>query len=68
MKLKFNSDLKYQSRAIQSVVDVFKGQKSRTSNFTLITGSSLDNDQFQIGGVQNSTVIGNNLDKNVMIY
>ncbi len=62
MKLKFKSDLKYQNEAIKSVVDIFKGQTPRTSNFTVLTGKSLNDGQLQMGVVQSSTGIGNKLD------
>lgn len=35
MKIKFDNNLSYQNDAIESVVDVFKGQESCTSNFTV---------------------------------
>lgn len=35
MKIKFDSNLLYQKDAISAVVDVFKGQESCTSNFTV---------------------------------
>ena len=62
MKLKFKSDLKYQNEAIKSVVDIFKGQTPMTSNFTVLTGKSLNDEQLQMGVVQSSTGIGNKLD------
>ena len=36
MKLKFNPNLDYQEEAISSVVDLFKGQQSAQSNFTVL--------------------------------
>ena len=62
MKLKFKSDLKYQNEAIRSVVDIFKGQTPMTSNFTVLTGKSLNDGQLQMGVVQSSTGIGNKLE------
>lgn len=62
MKLKFKSDLKYQNEAIESVVDIFKGHTLMTSNFTVLTGNSLNDEQIQMGVVQSSTGIGNKLD------
>ena len=62
MKLKFKSDLKYQNEAIKSVVDIFKGQTPMTSNFTVLTGKSLNDGQLQMGVVQSSIGIGNKLD------
>lgn len=62
MKLKFKSDLKYQNEAIKSVVDIFKGQTPMTSNFTVLTGKSLNDGQLQMGVVQSSTGIGNKLE------
>lgn len=38
MKLKFQSDLAYQRQAINSVVDIFKGQTVKQSNFTVSYG------------------------------
>lgn len=62
MKLKFKSDLKYQNEAIDAVIDIFKGQKPIASNFTVLTGKSLNDPQFQMGVVQKSIGIGNKLD------
>ena len=60
MKLKFQSNLQYQNDAINSVVDIFKGQQSRQSNFTVL--NSMNEDQKQIGVVYTNTGIGNSLD------
>lgn len=38
MKLQFNSELDYQKEAIQSIVDIFKGQRQCQSNFTVVSG------------------------------
>ena len=35
MKIKFDSSLSYQQDAIESIVDVFKGQETCNSNFTV---------------------------------
>ena len=36
MKLQFDSELEYQKDAINSVVDLFLGQKQRQENFTVL--------------------------------
>ena len=56
MKLKFQSNLQYQNDAINSIVDIFKGQQSRQSNFTVLE------EQQQIGVVYTNLGIGNSLD------
>lgn len=55
MKLKFQSDLHYQLQAIRSVVDIFKGQPIRQSNFTVSYGEDA-------GMIQTDLGIGNRLD------
>lgn len=35
MKLKFNPNLKYQDEAVKSVIDLFEGQNSMLSYFTV---------------------------------
>ena len=40
MKLKFQSNLQYQNDAISSIVDIFKGQKMRQSNFTVLNNTT----------------------------
>lgn len=55
MKLKFNSNLKYQKEAVKAVTDLFKGQNSMLSYFT-VTG------QQGIYGVGNGQGVGNKLD------
>ena len=62
MKLKFQSNLQYQNDAINSVVDIFKGQQSRQSNFTVLNSSNINENQQQIGVVYTNTGIGNSLD------
>ena len=37
MKLKFNPNLTYQEEAISAVVDLYKGQQSAQSNFTVLS-------------------------------
>ena len=62
MKLKFQSNLQYQNDAINSVVDIFKGQQSRQSNFTVLNSANIDNKQQHIGSVYTNMGIGNSLD------
>lgn len=62
MKLKFQSNLKYQNDAINSVVDIFKGQQSRQSNFTVLNSNYINENQQQMGIVYTNTGIGNSLD------
>ncbi|MEK4883364.1 DEAD/DEAH box helicase family protein [Bacillus sp. FSL W8-0223] len=57
MKLKFISDLDYQKQAIDSVVQIFNGQKMKQSNFTVYYGT-----QEQAGMIQTALGIGNRLD------
>lgn len=67
MKIKFESDLVYQQRAIEAVVDVFKGQEQLQSNFTVLapghgTGLDLGAD---LGYANKSTLHPSHLVKNV---
>ena len=55
MKLKFIADLDYQKRAIDSVVQIFKGQEMRQSNFTVSYGPNA-------GMIQTDLGVGNRLD------
>ena len=55
MKLKFKSDLEYQRQAIQSVVDIFKGQSVKQSHFTVSYGEDA-------GMIQTDLGIGNFLE------
>lgn len=55
MKLKFDSELKYQEQAIASIVDLYRGQTPAQSNFTV--SSSLR----QIGLMENITKDGNSI-------
>lgn len=55
MKLKFQSDLPYQRQAIDSVVNIFKGQEVKQSNFTVCYGEDA-------GLIQTDLGIGNRLD------
>ena len=43
MKIKFDSSLSYQQDAIESIVDVFKGQETCNSNFTVYSPDFLAN-------------------------
>ena len=58
MKLQFDSDLDYQSEAISSIVDIFKGQSVARSEFTV---SSKIDDVGTVGTLITSTGIGNRL-------
>ena len=53
MKLKFNPNLEYQNEAVDAVVNLFKGQNSMQSYFT-VTG--------QVGLYDKGTGVGNRLD------
>lgn len=55
MKLKFQSDLPHQRKAIDSVVNIFKGQAVKQSNFTVSYGEDA-------GMIQTDLGIGNRLD------
>lgn len=55
MKLKFIADLDYQKRAIDSVVQIFKGQEMSQSNFTVSYGPN-------VGMIQTDLGVGNRLD------
>jgi type III restriction enzyme len=57
MKLKFQSDLAYQRQAIDSVVDIFKGQTVKQSEFTVSYGEDA-------GMIQTGLGIGNFLELN----
>jgi len=58
MKLKFNPDLEYQKQAIDAVVDLFRGQMPKQSNFTVMSpGAAL-----QPGLLPTDNGIGNRLD------
>lgn len=57
MKLKFISDLDYQKQAIDSAVQIFKGQKMKQSNFTVYYGT-----QEEAGMIQTALGVGNRLD------
>lgn len=66
MALKFNPDLDYQTDAVNSVVDIFKGQESTYSNFTIydpvkypaqsVIGGGTEENEI---GVANSLVLDN---------
>lgn len=45
MKIQFNSGLDYQKEAIDSIVDIFKGQENCTSNFTVYSPKFLAQQQ-----------------------
>jgi type III restriction enzyme len=56
MKLKFNPNLEYQDLAISSAVDLFKGQRSAQSNFTVLSYGA------QVGLYDTGIGIGNRLE------
>lgn len=56
MKLKFNPNLKFQEHAISSIVDLFKGQRSAQSNFTVLSYGT------QVGLYDTGQGIGNRLE------
>jgi len=56
MKLKFNPNLQYQDLAVSSVVDLFKGQRSAQSNFTVLSYGT------QVGLYDAGQGIGNRLE------
>ena len=62
MKLKFQSNLQYQNDAIDSIVQIFNGQKSRQSNFTVLNSNNLNQEQISFGILQTNLGIGNSLD------
>ena len=62
MKLKFQSNLQYQNDAIDSIVQIFNGQKSRQSNFTVLNNHNLNQEQISFETLQTNLGIGNSLD------
>ena len=62
MKLKFQPNLQYQNYAINSIVDIFRGQQGRQSNFTVLNSKNLNQEQQRFGVVYTDTGIGNSLD------
>ena len=62
MKLKFQPNLQYQNDAVNSIVDIFRGQASRQSNFTVLDSKSLNQEQQRMGVVYTDTGIGNGID------
>ena len=58
MKLQFDSELLYQKQAIASVVDLFRGQTPKQSNFTVAAYGA------QRGVFDSEHGIGNNLELN----
>lgn len=58
MKIKFEEDLDYQLDAINSVIDIFNGQKITKSQFTV---EKTTVGQMSLGSVENELGIGNNL-------
>ena len=62
MKLKFQPNLQYQNDAVNSIVDIFRGQQGRQSNFTVLNSKNLNQEQQRFGVVYTDTGIGNGLD------
>ena len=60
MKLHFEDDLDYQKAAIQSVVDLFRGQEISRSEFTVTRREKYDN-HYSLGLTENQLGIGNRL-------
>ena len=58
MKLKFDSELDYQKDAVSSVVDLFRGQTPKQSNFTVCLYDAMEGQ----GTLYTSTGIGNKLE------
>jgi len=56
MKLKFDNNLQYQQEAISAVVDLFKGQTSKRSDFTVSATSA------QLGWLDTNNGVGNYLE------
>lgn len=56
MKLQFNANLEYQVQAVSSIVDIFRGQTSMQSNFSVLAYNE------QIGMFDTANGIGNKLD------
>jgi type III restriction enzyme len=62
MKLKFDSNLEYQNEAINAVVDLFDGQNSMKSYFTVTGQLSLDETTSGVGNkidISNEDILGN---------
>ncbi len=58
MNIKFEDDLGYQLEAIQSITDIFKGQES---NNTIFTVEKSMGSQIKLGTAENELGIGNSL-------
>lgn len=58
MKIKFEDDLGYQLEAIQSITDIFNGQES---NNTIFTVEKSVGSQIKLGTAENELGIGNSL-------
>lgn len=58
MKLKFQPNLQYQNDAVNSIVDIFRGQQGRQSNFTVLNSKNLNQEQQRFGVVYTDTGIG----------
>lgn len=58
MKLKFNSELDYQREAINSIVDIFKGQSLAKSNFTV---ANMMDEFGTVGSLLTNLGVGNKL-------
>lgn len=60
MKLHFEPDLDYQQAAIESVVDLFRGQEINRTEFT-VTRAAKDDVQAELGLIESELGIGNRL-------
>ena len=58
MKLQFDANLEYQEQAVSSVVDLFRGQTPKQSNFTVSLYDAMEGQ----GTLFTSTGIGNKLE------
>src|SRR5665648_1054003 len=56
MKLKFDANLEYQQQAVSSIVEIFRGQTPKQSNFTVSAYVG------QVGLFDSANGIGNNLE------
>lgn len=61
MKIKFNPNLDFQREAIDSIVDIFKGQETCQTNFTVMPLQEGSQIQLDFGKKENDLGIGNHL-------
>ena len=65
MKLQFQSSLEYQTKAVESVVNLFKGQKVKQSNFTVLYPTFLGHNQIETGFGNKLSLYKDTLEKNL---